>query len=73
MAWVASAPALSNLLALSSRAQSPASVSPNLSQPQPTAKKATFKIHGWNHPGENEAKGDQVWIGINQSWRTAWR
>jgi hypothetical protein len=47
-----------------------------------------FKIDGWDHCGNiaidgtttapaapvtNDPTGDQVWISINQSWRTAWR
>ena len=47
-----------------------------------------FKIHGWDScddvpvngvaivsadPLTNGPVGDQVWISINQSWRTAWR
>jgi hypothetical protein len=47
-----------------------------------------FKIDGWDYCGDiaidgattapadrvtNDPAGDQVWISINQSWRTAWR
>ena len=47
-----------------------------------------FKIDGWDHcadtaidgtttasadPVTNDPTGDQMWISINQSWRTAWR
>ena len=47
-----------------------------------------FKISGWDRfegiasnvsktlPADsvtNDPKGDQVWISINQSWKTAWR
>jgi hypothetical protein len=43
-------------------------------QPRPVAGEggmngAVFKIHGW----EDDRGGDQLWISINQSWRTAWR
>jgi len=47
-----------------------------------------FKIYGWDRcddiavggskispadPATNDLKADQVWISVNQSWRTAWR
>ena len=47
-----------------------------------------FKIHNWDRyedipinrskilstdPVTNDPKSDQVWISLNQSWRTAWR
>lgn len=73
MALVASAPALTNLLLISSTAQSAASVSPGCSQPQLAGRNVVFKIHGWDHQCEYEPKDNQVWISINGSWRTAWR
>jgi hypothetical protein len=52
MAFVASSPALTNLLLLSSTAQSPASMLPGPLQPQPTVGRemtgVVFKIHNWD-------------------------
>lgn len=70
---VASAPAITNLLLISSTAQSRASESPTPLKRQPAAGNVVFKINGWDRQCENEAKDDQVWIRIDQSWRTAWR
>jgi hypothetical protein len=73
MALVASAPALSNLLLISSTAQSKASAPPGSSPPKPAAEKVVFKIYGWDHECEDESKDHHVWMNINDSWRTAWR
>jgi hypothetical protein len=73
VAFVASAPALTNLFLISSTAQSPASESVATSKPQPPGKNAVFKIHGWDRQGGSESQDNQVWISINDSWRTAWR
>jgi hypothetical protein len=73
MALVASAPAFSNLLLISSAAPSNASVPPGALPPKPAMKKVVFKIHGWDRQCENESDGDHVWISISDSWRTVWR
>jgi hypothetical protein len=85
---VATARAVANLLLLPSAAQSRAALQ-RPSPPQPAADGSdvncvAFKIHGWDEcdtiakisslsRGTNEPSADQVWIRINQSWRTAWR
>ena len=92
-ALVATAPAVANLLSLSSTAQSHASPLPGWFPPQLAADGTRmncvlFKIDGWDRcediaiNGATIASGDpmtrdqadeQLWISINQSWRTAWR
>jgi hypothetical protein len=85
---VGTTPAFANLLLLPSAAQSRAALQ-RPSPPQPAADGndvncVAFKISGWDdcdnvakisstNPARNEPTPDQVWISINQSWRTAWR
>jgi hypothetical protein len=92
-AVVATAPALAELLTLSSTAQSHASLLPGLLPPQRAAdgadtKCALFKICGWDRYDDlaidgatmasadavtHDPAGEQEWISINRSWRSAWR
>ena len=64
---LATAPALAILLPRSS-AQTPfmtgARADENL---------AVFKIDGWDLCEARVSNGNEVWIRVNQSWRTAWR
>jgi len=32
-----------------------------------------FKIDGWDYCDAEASKGNEVYLRINQSWRTAWR
>ena len=73
MAIVSIAPAISNLLLVSSAAQSSAAVSPAPLHSQPAGGNSILKIHGWDQQCDNELKENQVWLSINGSWRTAWR
>jgi hypothetical protein len=70
VALVASAPAFTNLILISSNAQ-PVTAPRNSFRPQSAAGNVVFKINGWDCPCENE--DNQVWMNINGSWRTAWR
>ena len=92
-ALVATAPALANLLSLSSTAQSHASPLPGPLLPQlagdgTNMNRVLFKIDGWDRCEDIAIDGatigsadpvthgpvrEQVFISINQSWRTAWR
>jgi hypothetical protein len=77
--WVATAPALANawsLLAPSSPRQ--VSLGDSLLQQalagetQPAG--TVLRIDGWERPFDHESSADgEVWISINQSWRSAWR
>lgn len=64
----------------------PGSLSPRLARTDMNC--VVFRIHGWDScddvpangatiastdPVTNQPTGDQMWISINQSWRTAWR
>jgi hypothetical protein len=73
MAFVSLAPAIGNLLLVSSTPQSSAAVSPAPLHPQLAVGNAIFKIHGWDQLCDNESKENQVWLSINGSWRTGWR
>jgi hypothetical protein len=71
----AAAPAFANLIAVARTCASP-SASPSLS-PSPTDN-LVFRIDGWSvrdsaSIDRNPLPCDEVWISINQSWRTAWR
>lgn len=65
----------------------PGSLSPQLAA-RTDKNCVVFRIHGWDScddvpasgatiastdPVTNQPAGDQMWISINQSWRTAWR
>jgi hypothetical protein len=69
MAVVASAPAMANLLLHASPTPVPQDSLPS----QPNGGNVVFKIRGWDRPCENDTEVYQVWININDSWRTAWR
>lgn len=71
---VAATPALATLFPLSTTAR------PSLGpEPSPQAADTTnpdrcvFKIDGWDHCEAKASDGNEVWIRIDQSWRTAWR
>jgi hypothetical protein len=66
----------------------PCSLSPQLDAAGADMNSVVFKIDGWKRNdaialdgttktsselATNVASGDQVWISINQFWRTAWR
>jgi hypothetical protein len=42
--------------------------------PTPAAEtnRLVMKIYGWSTPGQS-GTDEEVWIRVNQSWRTAWR
>jgi hypothetical protein len=44
-------------------------------EPGPTTDKdlVLFRIHGWDELDADGPSGDELFIRINQSWRTAWR
>ena len=74
---VAATPALASVLKASSNpgpSGLPSAV--NLQADQPVMATATydlpFKIDGWE-PREEVAADEQLWLSINQSWRTSWR
>ena len=75
-------------IVISPAAVLPGSLSPQLDAGGADVNSVVFKIAGWNRfggiakhgsttslsdPARNIAQGDEVWISINQSWRTAWR
>jgi len=75
-------------IVISHAALLPGSLSPQLDTGGADVNSVVFKIAGWNRcggiathgsttsssdPATNIAQVDQVWISINQSWRTAWR
>jgi hypothetical protein len=67
----AAAPAFANLIAVARTCASPSA------SPSPTDN-LVFKIDGWSvrDPVSIDRTApacDEVWISINQSWRTAWR
>jgi len=66
---VASAPAFAHLLLSSSAHSTAAPLQPGSPGTAPALADVEFKIHGWDH----DRGGDQLWLSINQSWRTAWR
>ena len=87
-ALVATAPVFANRLSLSSTARSHASLLLDTFPPRSPASGTdmsclVFKINGWDRREDvaidsatsvtNDPAGDQVWISINKSWRTAWR
>jgi len=37
------------------------------------AQSIVFKIHGWDYCDAEVSNESEVWIRINQSWRSAWR
>jgi hypothetical protein len=49
----------------------PGAPSPQLADGAQDIKHPALKIHGWNRP--DDGAGEEVFISINQSWRTAWR
>jgi hypothetical protein len=73
VSFVASAPAFTNLILMSSTAKSAAAAPKDSFKPQPATGNVAFKINGWDRPCENETEDNQVWMNINGSWRTAWR
>jgi hypothetical protein len=40
-----------------------------------TGNDVAFRIEGWDLPGRapRAPAGDEVWISVGRSWRTAWR
>jgi hypothetical protein len=75
-------------IVMSRAALPPGSLSPQLDASGADMNSVAFKIDGWNRrdgiaidgstrsssdPTTSVRPGDQVWISINQSWRTAWR
>jgi hypothetical protein len=65
---LATGPALSGVLTCSLPARTPP-----ITEAGPGENSAVFKIHGWDHSGEEASNGNEVWLTINQSWRAAWR
>lgn len=66
----AAAPAFAELFALARTYASPPPASPEES--------IVFRIDGWSvrddvTPDDAPSKSDEMWISVNQSWRTAWR
>jgi hypothetical protein len=82
---LAVAPAVANLLLLSSSAQSNGPGAAELSSEQDVAVKdasgnSLFKIYGWDAVGTDQLQSNlspvsngQTVIRVTQSWRTAWR
>jgi len=73
---VAATPTFASLLSLSSTARSHTSPLSHPLQLQPAAggkdmNCTVFKIVGWDRC--DDPASDQAWIGINQSWKIAWR
>ena len=74
---VAAAPALGSVLTTLSKAELSVLPSAASLQSDPPVKEAAgydlpFRINGWE-PREEMAADERMWIGINQSWRAAWR
>lgn len=65
---LATAPGLADVLTRSAQARTPL-----ITEPGPKENSAVFKIHGWDHYGEEASNKNEVWLTINQSWRAAWR
>lgn len=77
-ALVAGTPALMSLVALASPGQSRTSSDRTPSVPSCNAggtgeNTLTLQIDGWDHLHPESQNGNEVWITINQSWRSAWR
>ena len=66
----------------------PGPLTPQFSSGRTNMNPVVFKIDGWDRydniaidgariawadPATNDSAGEQVWIRINQSWRTTWR
>jgi hypothetical protein len=76
--WIVTAPALAKeglLSAPSSRARTElADPSPPKTLTETRLEGPVLQIEGWDTPFVSEqSAGSQVWISINQSWRSAWR
>ena len=65
---LATAPALAGVLPRSSTTQTPL-----MTGARADANPVLFKIDGWDHCDAKASNGNEVWIRINQSWRSAWR
>jgi hypothetical protein len=66
----AAAPALAGLFALARTYASP--------PPAPLQDNLVFRIDGWSASdpvsiGGVSATGEEVWLSVSRSWRTAWR
>jgi hypothetical protein len=64
-----------NLLPLSSDIRSYASPSPGFAPTESavngTAANLVFRVNGWDCLGDST--GDEIFLSVNQAWRTAWR
>lgn len=39
-----------------------------------SARRTALMIDGWSSPGDSDSEGgDEVWIRVDRSWRSAWR
>jgi hypothetical protein len=67
--------AVSNLLPLSSDIRSYASPSPDIAPIEGgvigTAANPIFRVNEWDSLGDST--GDEIFVSVNQAWRTAWR
>ena len=78
--WMVTLPALARarrLLATNSQSRNSLPAGP-LKQQVPTVNAQpsapVFRIYGWDLPFEPEQSTNaDVWISVNQAWRTAWR
>jgi hypothetical protein len=65
---LATTPFVGVLVPGSSTAQGPHAFSSETQE-----KTARFKIDGWDTCDADMANADDVWLRLNQSWRSAWR
>jgi hypothetical protein len=77
--WIVTAPALAkeaSFLATSNPPRTPLvdPVPPQRLTNETQLEGPVLQIQGWDTPFvTDQSSGNQVWIRVNQSWRTAWR
>jgi hypothetical protein len=75
--WMVAAPALAKVQPPSTTMSRPGAPPVDPLPPQTDGARLevpVLQIEGWETPLISEkSEGSQVWISINQSWRTAWR